>query len=256
MTVFADYTPLALAWCALAMACGGLIKGTLGVGTPLLTVPMMALVLPAHHAVIIMAVPVVVANLWQVREAGDVGATARRFWPAFIALLCGTWIGVAILKGIDERMLLAIVGVLVICFTLLQASPRKIVIPTRHERLAGLGFCGSSGVIGGLSSMFGPMLILYLVSLGNLNRHQFVATISFLYVAAVVPWTLIMLYVGILTPRLLLMSTLAVAPLVVGLVAGRAIRNRINENLFHRLVIGILLVSGIIMLWRSIRTPL
>ena len=246
-----EYSILALAWCALAMACGGLIKGTLGVGTPLLTVPMMAMVLPAHHAVIIMAAPVVVANLWQVREAGDVGGTARRFWPAFIALLCGTWIGVAILKGIDEQMLLAIVGVLVICFTILQASPRKVLIPSRHERLAGVGFCSTSGIIGGLSSMFGPMLILYLVSLGSLNRHQFVATISFLYVAAVVPWTLIMLYVGILTPSLLAMSIAAVLPLVVGLVAGRAIRNRINEELFHRLVIGILLVSGAIMLWRA-----
>ena len=57
-----------LAWCALAMLCGGLIKGALGVGTPLLTVPMLAMVLPPQQAVAIMAMPVIVANLWQVKD--------------------------------------------------------------------------------------------------------------------------------------------------------------------------------------------
>lgn len=238
-------------WCALAMACGGLIKGTLGVGTPLLTVPMLAMALPAHHAVTIMAIPVVVANLWQVREADDFRGTVSRFWPAFVALLIGTWVGVSILAGIDEKLLLTIVGIAVICFTVLQSSPLKVTIPANLEKPAGAGFCGTSGIIGGLSSMFGPMLILYLVSLGSLSKHQFVSTISFLYIGAVIPWTLILLIQGVLTPDLLTLSTLAVIPLVIGLVAGRSVRNRIHEVIFHRLVIGILLISGATMLWRA-----
>jgi len=59
-------------WCSFALACGGLIKGTLGVGTPLLTVPLMALVLPAQSAVTLMALPVVVANLWQAFSAPNI----------------------------------------------------------------------------------------------------------------------------------------------------------------------------------------
>ena len=110
-----ELSPWIIAWCALAMACGGLIKGLLGIGTPLLTVPMMALVLPAHHAVVIMAFPVVVANLWQVYDADQPVATIKRFWPAFAALLIGTWIGLKVLTGIDEKTLLFLVGILVIC---------------------------------------------------------------------------------------------------------------------------------------------
>jgi len=238
-------------WCALAMACGGLVKGALGVGTPLLTVPMLAMVLPPQAAVTIMAVPVVVANLWQVKEAGSPRATLIRFWPAFVALLAGTWIGVNILRGIDERLLLTIVGILVLCFTLLQASAGRITIPLSLEKIAGVGFCGAGGIIGGLSSMFGPMLILYLVSLGNLSKNRFVGTISFLYVAAVVPWTVIMIVVGVLNWTLTWMSTLAVIPLCIGLVVGRAIRSRIDESLFRRLVFVVLIISGSSMLWRA-----
>lgn len=246
-----ELSPWVIAWCALAMACGGLIKGLLGIGTPLLTVPMMALVLPVHHAVVIMAFPVVVANLWQVYDADQPVATIKRFWPAFVALLIGTWVGVKVLTGIDEKTLLFVVGTLVICFTLVQASPGKITIPSAMEKPAGAAFCGISGVIGGLSSMFGPMLILYLVSLATLDKNRFVNTISFLYIGAVVPWVIIMIMVGVLDGRLAIMSALAVVPLAIGLAAGRVLRKRVEETIFHRLVLGVLIVSGISMIWRA-----
>ncbi len=240
-----------IAWCAFALGCGGLIKGSLGVGTPLLTVPMLAMVLPPQVAVVIMAVPVVVANLWQVKEAGHLSKTVKRFWPAFLSLLAGTWVGVTVLVDINERALLILVGTIVILFTLFQGRSRKITISSRWEPLAGVGFCGASGIIGGLSSMFGPMLILFLVSLGNLSKNQFVGTISFLYVAAVVPWTVIMVLLGVLNGPLAWFSALATVPLCAGMVAGRAIRSHINERVFQRLVFVILLISGMAMILRG-----
>ena len=82
--LFAEYGSGVVAWCFLALALGGFIKGALGVGTPLLTVPMMALVLPPQMAVAIMAIPVVVANLWQFAQSGRPREAVRRFWPAFV----------------------------------------------------------------------------------------------------------------------------------------------------------------------------
>ncbi len=246
-----DLSPWMLAWCALAMACGGFIKGLLGIGTPLLTVPMMALVLPVHDAVVIMAFPVVVANLWQVYDADQPAATIRRFWPAFVALLVGTLAGVKIFTGIDEKTLLLLVGVLVICFTILQGSSRKITIPTRLEKPAGVAFCGSAGLIGGLSSMFGPMMILYLVSLPALDKNRFVNTISFLYVAAVVPWVVIMVIAGVLDVPLAIVSALAIMPLAVGLIVGRLVRKYVQETIFYRMILGVLICSGISLMWRA-----
>jgi len=246
-----DFGGWVVAWCAVAMVLGGLIKGTLGIGTPLLTVPMMAMVLPAHMAVTMMIIPVIVANLWQVREARDARKIVTRYWPAFVALFLGAWIGVKILSGIDERPLLTLVGIAVISFTLLQGSRRKILIPEPQVKSAGFVFGFCSGMIGGLSSMFGPMLVLYLVSLGGLKKNEFVGIISFLYVAAVLSWALMLLSFGLLSKSLLISSTLALLPLSLGLGLGRSLRNRVEERLFHRLVWIILLISGCSMLWRA-----
>jgi len=249
--LLAEYGPWVIAWCFFALACGGFIKGALGVGTPLLTVPMMAQVLPPQMAIAIMAIPVVVANLWQFAQTERSSAIIGRFWPTFVAILIGTWIGVKILSVIDERTLLIVVGVAVIAFSLLQGSRFRLHLPERLVKPAGIFFGGASGLIGGVSSFFGPMLITYLISIRGLSKNQFVSTISFLYVGAVVPWTLTLFWFGILDQRLLLYSTIATLPVTLGLLAGRRIRGHISEARFHYLIIGILVASGLSMLWRA-----
>ena len=249
--LLAEYGPWVIAWCFFALTCGGFIKGALGVGTPLLTVPMMAQVLPPQMAIAIMAIPVVVANLWQFSQTERSNAIVGRFWPTFVAILIGTWIGVKILSTIDERTLLIVVGVAVIAFSLLQGSRFRRHLPDRLVKPAGVFFGGASGLIGGVSSFFGPMLITYLISIRGLTKNQFVSTISFLYVSAVVPWTLTLFWFGILDQRLLIYSTIATIPVTLGLLFGQRIRGHISEARFHNLIIGILVISGLSMLWRA-----
>jgi hypothetical protein len=249
--VLEEYGPWIVAWCFFALTCGGLIKGALGVGTPLLTVPMMAQVLPPQMAIAIMAIPVVVANIWQFARAERSTAVMARFWPTFVAILVGTWIGVKILATIDEKTLMYLVGLAVIFFAILQGSRFRLHLPDRLVRPAGVFFGGASGLIGGVSSFFGPMLITYLISIHGLTKNQFVSSISFLYVSAVVPWTLTLYYFGILDERLLLYSAFATVPVTFGLLLGERVRGSISETRFRYLIIGILIISGLSMLWRA-----
>ncbi len=249
--MLAEYGPWVIVWCFFALACGGFIKGALGVGTPLLTVPMMAQVLPPQMAIAIMAIPVVVATVWQFAQTERSTAVVARFWPTFVAILIGTWIGVKILSIIDEQTLMALVGAAVITFAILQGSRFRLHLPDRLVKPAGVFFGGASGIIGGVSSFFGPMLITYLISIRGLSKNQFVSSISFLYVSAVVPWALALYWFDILDQRLLLYSTIATLPVTLGLLLGQRIRGHIGEARFHYLIIGILIVSGLSMLWRA-----
>lgn len=242
----------ALAWCIVALIAGGTIKGATGIGTPLLTIPMMTLVIPAQTAILIMVMPIVVANLWQFLQSSAEDRVVARFWPAFVAVLASTWVGVNILATIDERNLMIVVGVVVILFSLVQGSPRKFLLPEVWVKPAGAVFGIASGLIGGLSSMFGPPLILYLISVRGLSKNQFVSSISFVYISAVVPWAFMLYVVGVLNNHLLVLSLLAVIPVVVGQYFGQQLRARISEDRFKLLVIIILVMSGSSMLWKGL----
>jgi uncharacterized membrane protein YfcA len=198
-----------------------------------------------------MAIPVVVANLWQFAQAGSSKAAVKRFWPAFVAILIGTWIGVNILASLDDRALLILVGVAVIVFAIMQGSRFRLQLPDAMVKPAGLFFGGASGLIGGISSFFGPMLITYLISVRGLDKNQFVSSISFLYVSAVVPWTIMLYLYGILDGPVLTYSTLATIPVTLGLLIGQRVRRHISDARFRYLIIGILLVSAVSMLWRA-----
>ena len=251
LMLLAEYEIWIVAWCFLALTCGGFIKGALGVGTPLLTVPMMAQVLPLQMAIAIMAIPVVVANIWQFAQAERSTKVVKQFWPTFLAILIGTWIGVKILVTIDESTLMFLVGTAVIVFAILQGSKFRLHLPNHMVKPAGIFFGGAAGVIGGVSSFFGPMMITYLISIRGLTKNQFVSSISFLYVSAVIPWTLTLFYFDILDQRLLVYSSFATIPVTLGLLLGQRIRHFISEARFQYLIIAILIISGLSMLWRA-----
>ena len=100
--------------------------------------------------------------------------------------------------------------------------------------------------------MFGPMLIVYLVSLQGLNKDDCVSAISFLYVCAVVPWALSLLALGLLKGPLLIGSLLGIIPVSVGMAAGQQLRKHISEKYFQRLLLLILVISGANMIWQSL----
>jgi hypothetical protein len=158
---------------------------------------------------------------------------------------------VKILATIDENTLMFLVGIAVIVFALLQGSRFRLHLPEPMVKPAGILFGGASGLIGGVSSFFGPMLITYLISIRGLTKNQFVSSISFLYVSAVVPWTLTLFYFDILDERLLVYSSFATIPVTLGLLLGQRIRHFISEARFQYLIIVILIVSGLSMLWRA-----
>ncbi len=212
---------------------------------------MMALVLPPQVAIALMAIPVVVANLWQFSQADRSNAVVKRFWPTFVGILIGTWVGVKILSIIDTKALLIIVGCAVIAFALLQASSYRLQLPEKAVMPAGAIFGSMAGIIGGISSFFGPMMVVYLLSIKNLSKNQFVSTISFLYVSAVIPWTISLYWFGLLDGDVLIYSIFAVVPVTLGMVGGRYVRQFLSEQKFKILIIGILLISGLSMLWRA-----
>jgi len=134
----------------------------------------------------------------------------------------------------------------------LQGSSYRLNLKPVLEKPAGVLFGLASGIVGGLSSMFGPMLIIYLVSIPDLDKERFVATISFLYIACVVPWTIMLLWFGILDRQLVVLSALATVPVVVGLVVGEVLRQRVSDDRFQKMVLIVLLLSGGAMIWRAV----
>lgn len=194
---------------AVALLTGGLVKGALGVGLPLVAVPLLSLGMPPHLAIALLVVPVLASNFWQAVEGGRLVPSLQRFGGLIAAQFLATVLTV--------RMTLA-----------LSASQL-------------------SAMLGGVSSLTGPVIITYLMAL-RLRRDEFVGSISIIYLSAALPLYGAMLLFGRLGPTELTGSLLALVPMAAGLLAGKALRQHLDDNRFRRVLLVFLIVLAILLL--------
>ena len=239
-----------LATIAAALALAGIVKGLLGAGLPLVAVPLMSLAIPSTKAIALMAVPVLVSNLWQAAEGGIGRRALRRFAPLLVPLVLATLLTVRVTVGLPADTLKTLVAVALLSSVALMAFHPKLEIAPSAERRWSVGVGLISGVLGGVSSLMGPLVITYLVALG-LSREQFVGSISVIYLAAALPLYGGMIFFGVLGLPEFVLSVLALAPMFAGMAIGRRLRQRTSEAAFRRILLGFLTLLAVLLLLKS-----
>lgn len=236
-------------WAFTAFILGGLVKGTLGVGLPLVAVPMLSLAMPTPWAMGLLAFPVLASNLWQAIDAKPTRADLLRFTPMFATLMVAIAATVSLSAAMSARELnMAMSGVIVLAVILMASNP-TLSVPPGRERIIGAIVGTLAGAIGGVSSLSGPIMIMYLVSL-RIGRERFVGMISIAYLLAGIPLYIGMVLIGRLGWTQFLLSIVAMVPIFIGMRLGKALRGRISELWFRRALLAVLLVTAAVLFFK------
>lgn len=238
---------------ALAIMAGGLVKGTFGLGLPLVAMPLLTYFLSVANAISLLVVPILATNLAQ----GFVGgwpaflARLRRFAPAVIALTFCIAVSMKALVIIPEKILFALIGLAVIGVALLARFRPKLQIAPRQEPWFGALAGTIGGFLGGLTSIYGPPLMVFLAGL-RLNKDDFVGAISLMYFMGGLGMGIGLAGFGIADGPAFLHSLLAVIPAMIGIQLGQLIRVRLNEQRFASWLFWMYVVIGISFLVKAI----
>ena len=230
--------------CSLSLFAGGVVKGVTGVGIPLVSLSLLSLFLPLADAVVLLPVPIIVANIWQSVARGRFAPALRRFWPLVLAMFIGTVAGANLFVSLEAAALNLLVGALVVVFSLSSFMNPQFRLPNRFERGLGVAAGVLGGFMGGVSALFGPPVIMYLTSL-RLDRETFVGVISSIYLCGATALVVVFGSVGVMSGTQLVESFAACAPLMLGVWAGERFRGRIREAVFRKLLLVVLLGVGV-----------
>jgi len=240
---------LVAAVCTAAIICGGVIKGTLGVGLPLLAVPVMSLFISSTQAIALVSVPVLVSNIWQVWQEGSLKASLKRFWPLMLTQALMTVGSVYWTLSFSVSELNRVLAFALILAVVLMAFKPSFNIPPEKEPMTSALVGVTSGLLGGASSLMGPIVISYMMSL-KLHRDEFVGCISVIYLNAAWPLYLAMWGFGRMSLDDIAYSFLAIIPMFLGLYAGQKIRHHLSEETFRRALLGFLSVVAVMLVFR------
>jgi len=230
---------------------GGFSKGALGVGLPLIAVPVLAFFMPVPEALVILTVPIFVTNIWQALQGGNLRVVLKRFWPMAVALVIGIGLGTQILVRLSEQTLYLIMGLMVLTQPALRVLKPGFTVSETSQRWAGPVTSLVSGGVGGMSGFFGPLLMVYLATI-RLPKDIFTATVAMLFFFGGLALAVFLAQVGVMQQDNLLASAFALLPAAGGIMIGQKIRSRISQKQFEKALTVVMLVMGLSLLAKAI----
>ena len=234
----------------LAVLAGGLVKGTLGFGMPMVALPIIAFIIPPTTAMILLCAPIFLTNFLQIKFKQ--GVSSYRFLPMFLSLIIGLIIGARLILEIDVKTITQIIAVSIIFAALVNCFGIKIKnINKNHENtitsLIGFG----SGILGGLSTFYGPPMLAYLVAV-DLPKEKFVRTVSTMYFIGSFPLYGSLIYYGFATKEDLIFSLILIIPAFIAQQVGTKIRDKFNQKQFRICILITLIILGFSLLVKTL----
>jgi uncharacterized protein len=228
----------------------GMTKGVLGVGLPLIAVPLLSQVVSVPLAIMTLAVSTVVSNAFQAFQGRDAIAVVRRFWTLLVPFVVTLILAAHLLVTLDDRTLSLIMGAVLILFTLLNRIPRLSTVRVEHERVLNPLVGIFAGLLGGVSSFFGPVLLMYAVAL-KLPKALFVSAMSTFLFCGALPLLISFVAYGMMGRDEFIISGLSLIPVFVGLLIGQKIQQRMPQETFRKGITAMLLLTGTSLILRA-----
>lgn len=237
-----------LAFVVGVFAIAGMIKGTIGLGLPAVSMGLLTLVISPFQAATLLIIPSMVTNFWQLFAEGHVLGLIRRFWPLLVGIIVGSTWSIFPTLGHGTFHSEALLGGMLALYGLYGLCAKSMPNLGRHETWLSplMGYLG-----GALTVATGVVVIPvvpYLQSL-HLKRDDLVQSLGLAFTVS----TLCLAVYLHLNPVENIpidyqLSLLALVPALVGMWLGTQIRYRIPEQKFKKVFFAGLVIFGSYML--------
>jgi uncharacterized protein len=233
-----------------AFLLAGLVKGTLGLGLPVVVIAVLAPTIGLQSAIGLILIPSIAMNILQSVIGGNLIALVRRLWPMMLMAMVGVWFGAQILATTDPRLMLTVLAVVLIIYAAGSLMRAQIRPPGPFETM----LTPIMGLVGGLMfGMVGNYMVpgvLYLQAL-NLGRDRLVQALGMSFIALSVMMLISMARFELVDRATLIVSAAAMVPGFGGMIIGQWLRRYLNEGQFRTLFFSGLLIVGVYMIVKA-----
>src|SRR5262249_54525879 len=139
--------------CSLIVA--GLLKGIIGVGMPVVALPLQSLFIDIKSAAMLLSMPLIFSNLPQALEGGKTGRCLMQLTPVILGMIPGLFIGVQVLLALDANVAKIIAGLVLMGVGGVTLLAPKLQLQSRLVLPTGIPFGFFGGRSGGTASLPG-----------------------------------------------------------------------------------------------------
>ncbi|WP_432402030.1 sulfite exporter TauE/SafE family protein [Wukongibacter sp. M2B1] len=233
----------------MVILCAGIIQGATSFGFSLLALPILGAFIPLKIIVPMLVIYSLIMNsiiLYKIREHVKI----KRMSMLIVSAVIATPIGTNILINLNEAFLKIIVGVIVTISALTFYFGYKFKI--RNEKMAHIPVGFMSGLLNGSVSLSGPPVILFLAN-QDVEKQDFRATLTAYFWIINIMTVITFVYKNLIGVEVLKITGYLLPALIIGVLMGIKLGNKINEETFKKLTTVLMIFMGILSIVSGIR---
>lgn len=247
--------PAVLAAAAAMVFAAGFVKGAVGFGAPMIIIGGLGSLMQAQDAVAASILPGLVSNVWQTcrQGLGPARETLARFWKLTLLLALIIGLSAQLVPHIPSRGLFTVLGTVVAVAAALQLAGWRPRAPadSRRQRWLEIAVGVLAGIIGGLTGVWGPPILFFLIAL-DVPKQQQVRAQGLTFLVGAVILVFAHLESGVLNGLTLPLSVAMCLPLLAGMALGLRAQDRMDQQRFRRIALLVLCVAGLNLLRRGL----
>lgn len=245
---------MGITWVAVtgAFLLASFVKGTTGMGFPLIATPMVALLVDIKTTYTLLVLPNIAMDVAQLARGDLPWDVWRRLWPLLLTTALGVFLGTRILVSVPERWIyLALAGMVFVYLASTRLRVTFRVGPVLERWLAPLiGLAG--GILAGVTNVIGPLTALYLLAL-EFGKRDFVKAVASVFLAAKLSQLFAISHWGLYTGEIVRWSAGLTVLALLSFWVGIRTQDRVGQAEFTSILHAILLGTGLIFTYRGLR---
>ncbi len=223
-------------------------QGATSFGFSLIAVPLLGIMFPLQVAVPILMIYSLILNsviLYHIREHVQL----KKIIVLVVSGMAGTPFGGYLLKALEENTLKLVVGIIIVIVAGVNISGYHIKMKNSKRSFIPVGFV--SGLLNGSVSLGGPPIVLFLNN-QKVEKQIFRSNLTLYF------WMINLFSIptyffsGLITTEVVSYSLYLFPGLMIGTLIGIRMGNQVNERLFKRISMGLIMGMGILSIWSGL----
>ncbi|SIO52312.1 hypothetical protein SAMN05444722_3055 [Rhodovulum sp. ES.010] len=224
---------------------GGFVKGAVGFALPMILISGLSSFLPAEVALAGLILATLLTNVAQAFRQGAAAAwgSVCRYWRLIGCVVLAIGLSAPLVTILPDRAMYLLLGIPIAGFTFSQLLGRQLILPARHRARAEVATGLVGGFFGGISGVWGPPVIAYLLSF-NTDKVEMVRVQGVVFLLGAVMLVAAHLGSGVLNAQTLPFSAALVVPAALGMWLGFRVQDRLEPNRFRKATLVILTIAA------------
>ena len=246
--MFVDLDTYTILIMLLGISVGGFLKGVISFGFPLIALPILSLALPPKPAIFLLFFSLIFVNIREIKIKN--WKSYKKITPLALGIFIGIIFGSVIFHNVDSKFISKTIGVTIIMSAIINFYGIKISKTLLENKIFSIIYGLCSGIIGGMTTIVGPLIVIYLVSL-NLKKEIFSELVSLSVFSTLAPLYGIFFIYQKVTINDFFVSAILVIPAILMQFLGFKIRRIIPQSVFKNIILVILIIIGALVLFKN-----